>query len=313
MLILLLLSSVLSQMQKDVKILYGKIKRYEVSIYLPDENIVATGTVVDRHTVITAGPIKASQVKIRFDNKTLTGKIIGMDEYTGITTIDVKNFNLKPPVMRGNVETGDILFIFGNSYGKMGIDGMAFFKGYTDEGLGILSLPMLPGGNGDGVYNINGELVGILIGSLREGIDVMGKSFFINPIWNSFEGSIFIPVKLMFQKVNKIRSYGDIKKGWLGIKGEDIPEKGVRITDVIKDSPASIGGLNEKDVIFKVGHSKIGSMQQLRRIIENTPPGKKINIYIKRQNKILKKKIIIGTIPERYKRIIPRQGLLTHQ
>ena len=303
MLLFLLASSVLINLQKDIHSLYNKIKQYEVSIYIPDGDIVATGTVIGEHTIITSGPIKCSHVDIYYKGKDLRGKVVGADEYTGIVVIDVKDYTFNPPVMRGNIQKGDMLIISGKGYGVMGIDGLTFFKGYTDEGLGIISLPMLPGGNGDGVYNLRGELVGVLIGSVREGMQIFGRRFVLSPFGTEYEGSIFVPVKLLFQKIDKIRKFGNIKKGWLGIRGEDC-SKGVRITEVIEDSPAEKSGLQVDDVIIKVGHKRVKNMRQLRRIIENTPPGKFINIYINRGEETLRKSVRIDTIPEKFQKII---------
>ncbi len=307
MLILFIISAILPQLQKDIHSIYSKVKGAEVSVHSFSNNVIATGTVVGKNTIVTSGPIGKGRIGITLDNrKKISGDVVGMDEYTGLTVITVKKNILKPPVMRGEIKKGDIILIIGNGYSKMGIDGIGFFKGYTDEGLGIIAMPMHSGSNGAGIYNINGELVGVLLGTMRNGIQIFDKKVVFNTHWvnDEGEGSVFIPINLLFQKINKIRKGGSIEKGWLGIKGEDIGGKGVKVTDVVDGSPAEDAGLGKGDIIKKVGHRDIRSMKQLRRIIENTAPGKVRKIYIDRGGKKIVKKVKIGTIPEKYKKII---------
>jgi len=307
MLIIFIISSILPQLQKDIHFIYDKVNQSEVSVHSSSNEIVSTGTVVDKNTIVTSGPVGRGYIDITLSGrKKISGKMIGMDEYTGLTVINVKRHILKPPVMRGEINKGDIVIIVGNGYGKMGIDGFGFFKGYTDEGLGIISICMHPGSNGAGIYNIKGELVGVLLGTIGSGINIFDEKVVFNPPWayEEREGSVFIPVNLLFQKINKVRKQGDIKKGWLGIQGENISGKGIKIIKVLDDSPANKSGLQKGDIILKVGHRDIRNMRQLRRVIENTSPEKIIKIYIDRDGKKAIKKVKIGSVPEKYKRII---------
>jgi len=305
--IFIIISTILPQLQKDIHSVYNKVEDAEVSIHSFSNDVIATGTVVDRNTIVTSGLIDKGKIGITLaDKKKIFGNVIGMDEYTGLTVITVKRHILKPPVMRGEIKKGDIALIIGNGYGKMGIDGIGFFKGYTDENLGIIAIPMHSGSNGAGIYNIKGELVGVLLGTVRSGIQIFDKKVIFNTPWvyDEREGSVFIPINLLFQKINRIRKEGSIEKGWLGIKGENIDGKGVKITDIIDGSPAEDAGLKEGDIIIRIGHRDIRSMKQLRKIIENTTQGKARKIYIDRGKKRITKEVKIGTIPDKYKKII---------
>lgn len=307
MILFAVISAILPQLQNDIHSIYNKVKASEVSIHSFPNNIVATGTVVDKNTIVSSGPIDKGKVGITFANKKkIFGKVIGMDEYTGLTVISVKKHNLKPPVMRGEIKKGDIVIIIGNGYGRMGVDGVGFFKGYTDEGLGIISMPMCSGSNGAGVYNVNGELVGVLLGTVSSGIQIFDKKVVFDTPWGyrEKEGSVFIPISLLFQKINKIKKEGSIEKGWLGIEGKDIEEKGIKIVRVVDGSPAEDAGLEAGDIIIKVGHRDVRNMRQLRKIIQNIPPGKMVKVYIEREGKRQVKNVKIGAIPDKYKKII---------
>jgi serine protease Do len=59
-------------------------------------------------------------------------------------------------------------------------------------------------------------------------------------------------------------------------------ETGVEITMVDQDAPAGKAGLKEQDVILTLNGEKIASVEQLRRMIRETPPGRVITLGISR-------------------------------
>lgn len=59
-------------------------------------------------------------------------------------------------------------------------------------------------------------------------------------------------------------------------------ETGVEITMVDQDAPAGKAGLKEQDVILTLNGETIASVEQLRRIIRETPPGRVITLGISR-------------------------------
>jgi serine protease Do len=59
-------------------------------------------------------------------------------------------------------------------------------------------------------------------------------------------------------------------------------ETGVEVTMVDQDAPAGKAGLKEQDVILTLNGEKIRSVEQLRRVIRETPPGRIISLGITR-------------------------------
>jgi serine protease Do len=59
-------------------------------------------------------------------------------------------------------------------------------------------------------------------------------------------------------------------------------EQGVEITMVDQDAPAGKAGLKEHDVILTVNDQKVESVEQLRRLIREIPPGRTANVGISR-------------------------------
>src|SRR5579864_6349913 len=59
-------------------------------------------------------------------------------------------------------------------------------------------------------------------------------------------------------------------------------ERGVEVTMVDQDAPAGKAGLREHDVILSINDQKIESVEQLRRVVHEIPPGRSVTIGISR-------------------------------
>jgi membrane-associated protease RseP (regulator of RpoE activity) len=80
---------------------------------------------------------------------------------------------------------------------------------------------------------------------------------------------------------------------YLGVQTEDVTsdrvgqlhlkeERGVEVTMVDQDAPASKAGLKEHDVILSVNDQKVESVEQLKRVIREIPVGRTVAIGISR-------------------------------
>ncbi|MBV9608581.1 MAG: PDZ domain-containing protein, partial [Acidobacteria bacterium] len=59
-------------------------------------------------------------------------------------------------------------------------------------------------------------------------------------------------------------------------------ERGVEVTMVDRDAPAYKAGLHEHDVILQFNGNRVEGIEQLRRMIHETPPGRKVSVSISR-------------------------------
>ena len=59
-------------------------------------------------------------------------------------------------------------------------------------------------------------------------------------------------------------------------------ERGALVKDVTEDSAAAQAGLREDDVIVSYQGERVGSAAQLRRLVRETPPGRKVAIEVNR-------------------------------
>jgi C-terminal processing protease CtpA/Prc len=80
-------------------------------------------------------------------------------------------------------------------------------------------------------------------------------------------------------------------QAWLGVRLEDVTaerardlklsgEYGAVITKVTEDSPAAKASLKENDVVLEFAGERVRSAAQLRRLIQETPPGRSVTLKL---------------------------------
>src|SRR6202035_677192 len=71
-------------------------------------------------------------------------------------------------------------------------------------------------------------------------------------------------------------------------------ERGVEVTMVDQDAPAGKAGLKEQDVILTLNGADVQSVEQLRRMIRETPPGRVVTLGVSRDGQMLSIKVELG-------------------
>ena len=155
-----------------------------------------------------------------------------------------------------------------------------------------------PGNSGGGLFNLNGELIGI-----NTAIETDGFS-------KSNAGVGFaIPVNQAKRVVEDLITSGKVSRGWLGVQIQDIDDsmqkalklnskKGAFIASVGKDSPADLGGLKEKDVIIAMNAIEIDDTNQLKNKVSSSKPGEMIIFTVIRNGNNETVMITLGTRPD---------------
>jgi serine protease Do len=73
--------------------------------------------------------------------------------------------------------------------------------------------------------------------------------------------------------------------GWLGISIEDRNEPGAVIRGVEPSSPAEKAGLKQGDVIVEFNKEQVIGVQQLTRLVRETPVGRIVDVKVRRENR----------------------------
>ncbi|MBI4466166.1 MAG: PDZ domain-containing protein [Acidobacteria bacterium] len=101
---------------------------------------------------------------------------------------------------------------------------------------------------------------------------------------------------------------------WLGVKISDVSTEraaelklpsatGVVVEEVEEDSPAAKGGLQANDVILGFADERVRSAAQLRRLVGETPVGRKVSLQVSRNGQTRSVEV---TLEERRARILGR-------
>ena len=275
-LILIFLATYLSKVEQEIVGLEKNISPYVVTLRTNNGNLIMTGTIVEKNHIATVGFIGIGQ-KVHIEDKfekITTGEVIGRDPSTGIHLIRVEK-KFKIPLTQKEIKQGQICYIYGNSFGSMGLIGMGFLQ--SPEGISFnLSVPLSPGNNGAGVFDSEGKLLGIVGGCVN-------RSFFPENLFrNTNNFAEVIKINYILNSAEQIRKIGVVKRAWLGvIIVNNAPlNMGVIVKEVIKDSPAEAAGIEKGDIIIALNDNNIPNLERLKDMILIEEPGNTVILKV---------------------------------
>ena len=253
--------------------------------YILTNNHVVDPSKTKSVTVIMSDGTKR-EAKVLWSDKTLDLAVI---------KIDPKGLDLKPVEFgdSSKVSIGDKAIAIGNPLGInlkstltsgyiSGKDRVITLQdGSTMEGLFQTDAAINPGNSGGGLFNDKGQLIGI--NTAKAG--------------NSDGIGFAIPSNLAKPILEQIIKNGKFESVSLGIRGIDVSrynvlgqeklpiDSGVYIHEILSGSPAESAGLKPKDIITKVGDTKVTSNSTLKAALLNYKIGDKVKIEVYRDGK----------------------------
>jgi len=290
--ILILLATYLSKIEQEVLTLEREIAPYVVSLRTSEKNLIMTGTVVENSYIVTVGFIEIGQeiqVKDQFE-KITTGEVIGRDPSTGIHLIKV-NKKFEAPPIKKEIKHGQICYIYGNSYGSIGLTGIGFLQ--SPEGISFnLSIPLSPGNNGAGVFDSEGKLLGIVGGCVNRYVSPQ------NLFKDNTNFAEVIKINYILNTVEQIKKVGSVKRAWLGVIIENNAplNLGVIVKEVIKNSPAETAGIKKGDIIIASNGNNIPHLERLKEMILIEEPGNTIALRIIRDKNKMEIPVKLGEL-----------------
>ena len=242
------------------------------------------------HVVKGADEIEVSLT----DGRTIKAKLLGQDKELDVAILQINEKDLTDIRLANSstLEVGDFVIAIGNPFGigQTVTTGIVSALGRT--GLGIegyenfiqTDASINPGNSGGALVNLRGELIGI-------------NTAIISPAGGNVGIGFAIPINMAKISMDQILNYGQIKRGRLGIRAQDISQelrqafnlkagqKGALINEVINDSSASKAGLKSGDIIVAINNDTVSSLSQLNSYIANYRVGTKITLKIIRHGK----------------------------
>ena len=257
--------------------------------------------VTDKGHVVTNEHVIKGAKKIRVitaDNMSYTAEIVGLDSITDMALL--KSDYIGKAITfsdSSRVKIGDIVLAIGNPFGvgqtlTQGIISRTNSGHITENPLDEFlqsDAAINPGNSGGAMVNLSGDLIGIntMNLSIGGGSDGIGLA---------------VPSNLVKNITQQIIKYGRVVRGYVGLSAFDTSD-GVLITNVLKDGPAYLSGLQPNDIIMSINNTKIKDIKQVVKIVASLEVDQEIDVTFNRNGKVIKSKIRVATMPQTHRTI----------
>jgi serine protease Do len=269
---------------------------------------LGSGVIVDeKGYVLTNNHVveKADIINIKLqDGNEYKATLVGRDPKTDLALLKINSKNTFPVAVLGDsedIKVGDWVLAIGNPYGYSEsvthgiISALGRHVGVTEyEDFIQTDAAINPGNSGGPLVNLKGEVIGInTVIATKTGSNI-GIGF-------------AIPSNLAKTVFSELKTKGKVVRGWLGVGlqelSPDLAQKfgvsnGVRITMVIKGSPAQKAGIMVDDIITEFNGKKIVRSEQLRQMVSSSKIKQSVKVIIIRNKKPVNMAVTIGEMPE---------------
>ncbi len=152
------------------------------------------------------------------------------------------------------------------------------------------------GNSGGPMFNLNGEVVGV-------------NTAIISPSGGSIGIGFAVPSKTVVSVVDQLRQFGETRRGWLGVRIQQVteeiaesleikPARGALIAGVDDKGPAKPAGIEPGDVVVKFDGKDIKEMKDLPRAVADTAVGKEVDVVVIRKGKEVTKQVKLGRLED---------------
>jgi serine protease Do len=238
---------------------------------------------------------QAKEVNVEFINgMVLVGKVLGRDNDTDQAVVKVEYPNEIMAMLVGEakfadshkLQEGQWVIAIGHPFSLKYTTTKGIISALNRDDIGLSAFedfiqtdtPINPGNSGGGLFNLNGELVGIN-----------------TAIINFAQGLGFaVPSHISKLVIPELVQYGRYRRGWIGIGLQDlnkdlaasfgVPEKsGILINEIFAGSPAEAVNLQVGDIVTKINGIPTPEAFKLKHIVTMLKTGTKVGLEISRQ------------------------------
>jgi serine protease Do len=242
------------------------------------------------------------------DGTSLKATLVGRDERTDIAVLKVTPDKDKPLTAVGFGDSdaervGDWVLAIGNPFGLGGTvtagivsaRGRDINQGPYDNFIQT-DAAINRGNSGGPLFNMDGQVIGM-------------NTAIYSPSGGSIGIGFSIPSNLTKTVVAQLRQYGHAKRGWLGVKIQqvtpDIAESlglkdpsGALVAGVESNGPAEKAKIRNGDIILKFNDQDVKEMKALPRVVAETDINKQVPVTVWRDGKELTLQVTVGELPE---------------
>ena len=268
---------------------------------------LGSGFIIDKKgIVITNNHViqDAEDIIVKVNGKKeFKAKVLGSDPLSDIAVIQIISNEVFTPVKFGDSDKariGDWVIAIGNPFGLGGTVttgiisarnreiGLSRYEDYiqTDASINV-------GNSGGPLFDLNGNVIGI-------NTAILGQA-------GSIGIGFAIPSNSATKVIDQLLEFGETKRGWLGIRIQDVTEeiaeieglddlKGALVASVGENSPAQKAGIKPGDIILEFDGQEVDTMSTLPKIVARAKVGKIVTVKIWRNRKIISKKVLLGRL-----------------
>ena len=252
------------------------------------------------HVVSGATSVK---VQLNGSDESYDATVVGQDSTSDIAVLKIDATGLTPAVIGDSdaLAVGEVAVAVGNPLGTLSntvTDGIvsALNRQVTvqnnDMTLIQTDASISPGNSGGGLFNANGELIGI----------VNAKSSY-----SEAEGIGFaIPINTAMEIGRQLIENGSVARPVLGVKIVDVTDAqtaqqlgvstmGVYVVEVTKGSGADAAGVQAGDRVLAVDDTAVSDSSALKNYLKDKGIGDTVNLQVERDGKVLTLAVTLGS------------------
>lgn len=262
--------------------------------------IISSDGVVLTNDHVVSG---ASDITITLqDGRQFKARLLGADPSTDVAVVKIDAPEALPAARLGSSEglpIGSWLMAVGNPHGleetvTVGIlsgKGRVIGAGLYDDFLQT-DAAINPGNSGGGLFNSEGELVGINTAVAGQGI------------------GFAIPIEMAQKVASDLRAHGKVMRGYLGVAIQDLTPslrqalklpvevKGALLGQVLETGPAAQAGLQPGDVVTELDGQPVPNQRALLGLVAKSQVGSPVSLKVWRQGKTLSLTSQVAQRPE---------------
>ena len=268
------------------------------------------GYIVTNHHVVQVQRGRAAdEIRVRLsDGVEYVATLVGSDKKTDVAILKIEPEEALPAVTvadSSNLRVGDIVFAIGNPLdvgltatqgivSALGRDSFGILGAGSYENFIQTDAAVNQGNSGGALIDAAGRLVGI-------------NTAIVSRTGGSIGIGFAIPSDMALNVVTNLIESGEVPRGLLGLlpvnltpdlaDAFNLPStRGALVNQVQLGSPADKAGIKHGDIIMQVDDVEIESAPQLRLVVSQMRPGRKVAIELIREGKSLHMPVVLGSL-----------------
>ena len=279
-------------------------------------NALGSGVIVDAANgyVLTNNHVVEDMDKIRvklFNKREYDAKIIGSDPKSDLAILKIEAENLRQLKLGDSdkLRVGEWVMAVGSPFSEnlshtvttgivSALGRSNIIRGQSYEDFIQTDAAINPGNSGGALLNMQGELIGINTAIATGGYERGNRGV-----------GFAIPSNMTKRIMEDLIDKGYVVRSWLGVYIQPLDNDaakalemetrdGALVTQVIEDSPAEKGGVEEGDVIIRFDNKNISDPSNLKNTVSLMPPGSKSEVIVFRNGSKKKLSVLLEELKD---------------